>query len=155
MPLSERITDVDRMRFFKDEIPLHYEYSAGVAGEKFLRGLQEGRILASRCAKCGKRFLPPKSYCVDCYLPITRFGDVGPVGTIAALTESHVKFDGSRARTPVMMAFVTFRGTTGGIVHRVSGRDAEIGSKVAPRFRPKSKRKGSLLDIEEFRVVRA
>jgi uncharacterized protein len=154
MPLSERITDVDKMRFFKDKLPLRYEYTAGLAGEKFLRGLQDGRILASRCAKCGKRFLPPRSYCVECFVPITRFGDAGPEGTISALTESYVAFDGSRIKTPVTMAFVTFRGTTGGLVHRVSGRHPEIGAKVSPRFKPKSKRKGSLLDIEEFRVVR-
>ncbi|HXW37372.1 MAG TPA: Zn-ribbon domain-containing OB-fold protein [Nitrososphaerales archaeon] len=154
MPLTERLTDVDRIRFWKDKIPFRYEYTAGVAGEKFLRGLQEGRIIASRCTRCGRKYVPAKSYCAECFMPITRYGEVGPEGTIAALTESHVRFDGTTAARPRLVAFVTFRGATGGIVHQVSGKDARIGSKVEPRFRAKKGRKGSLLDIEEFRVVR-
>jgi len=154
MPLSERIESVDEMRFWKDKIPLRYEYTAGLAGEKFLRGIQEGRLLASRCPKCGKKFMPPKAYCVDCYERIGTFTEVGPVGSVAALAESHVGFGGERLAKPVLFAYVTFKGTSGGLVHRVSGKGIAVGSSVSPRFRPKAKRVGSLLDIEEFRVVR-
>lgn len=154
MALSERITSIDDERSWKDKIPLHYEYTAGVAGERFLRGLQEGRILASRCAKCGKKYLPPKMYCTDCFLKITRYHEVGPHGVVAALTESHVDFQGRRRSSPVTMAFVTFQGVTGGLIKGASGRGLKIGSKVAPSFKPKGKRVGSLSDIREFRVVR-
>lgn len=142
------------MRFWKDKIPLRYEYTAGVAGEKFLRGLQEGRLLASVCPKCRKKYLPPKVYCVDCFEKTGNFREVGPVGTVSALSESHVEFDGTRRATPLMFAFITFKGASGGIVHRVSGRGVAVGSSVVPRFKPKTRRVGSLLDIEEFRVVR-
>jgi uncharacterized OB-fold protein len=152
MPLADRLEAVDEMRFWTDTIPLRYEYTAGLAGEKFLRGLQEGRILASRCSKCGRKYLPPKSYCVDCFVKIGTFVEVGPLGTVASLAESHVGFDGGRRARPVTFAYITFKGTTGGIVHRVSGRGLAVGSTVKPRFRPKSNRSGSLLDIEEFRV---
>lgn len=154
MPLSERIESVDGMRFWKDKIPLRYEYSAGVAGEKFLRGLQEGRLLASHCPKCGKKYLPPKAYCVVCFERIGTLSEVGPAGTVTALAESHVGFDGVRIARPQMFAYITFGGTSGGIVHRVSGRGLKVGSRVMPRFRPKTNRVGSLLDIEEFRVVK-
>lgn len=152
MALGERIDDVGKLRSWPDRIPFHYEYTAGVAGERFLRGLQEGRILAARCGSCGKKFLPPKAYCVDCFKRITSFPEVGPYGEIAALTESHVEFDGSRRAEPVLMAFVKFPGTTGGLVHLVTGRGAKIGARVAPRFEAKGKRKGSLLDIRCFVV---
>ena len=153
MPLTERIGTVDRMRFWKDTIPLRYEYTAGVAGEKFLRGLQEGRLLASRCTKCGKKFLPPKAYCVDCFEKISTFREVGPQGTVAALAESHIGFDGVRRASPIMFAYVTFKGVTGGMVHRAAGRGLAVGCSVAPRFKPRAERVGSILDIEEFRAV--
>jgi len=154
MPLSERITSVDKMRFWNDRIPLRYEYTAGVAGERFLRGLQEGRILASRCPKCGVSYLPPKAYCVSCFERIGKFREVGPLGRVAALTESHVNFDGTRREKPILLAYITFKGASGGIIHRVSGRGVTNGSNVEPIYRPRKKRTGSLLDIEEFRLVR-
>jgi len=154
MALPERIEAVDRMRYWTDTIPLVYEYTAGVAGEKFLRGLQEGRILCSRCPKCGTRYLPPKMYCVKCFQKVGTYREVASAGTVSALTESYEEFDGSRRRRPQPMAYITFKGITGGMIHRVSGRGLKVGSRVAPRFKPKSARKGSLLDIEEFRVVR-
>lgn len=150
MPLKERITSVDQLRSWTDKIPLRYEYTAGVAGERFLRGLQEGRILAARCEKCGKSYLPPKMYCVECFAPITKFGEVGPEGRVRALTETYVEFDGSRREEPRLIAFVTFKGVTGGIVHRVSGEGLKVGSRVRAKFAPESRRTGSLLDIDEF-----
>lgn len=152
MALKERITSIDKLRSWTDQIPLHYEYSAGVAGEKFLRGLQRGKILASECERCRRRYVPPKTYCVNCYVEIRKFRSVGLSGTVAALAESHVAFDGKRARKPTVFAFVTFRGVTGGLIHRAGGKGLAIGSKVVPKFRPVSKRTGTLLDIEKFVV---
>ncbi len=151
MALGERITSVDKLRSWTDQIPFHYEYTAGLAGEKFLRGLQEGRIIASRCKKCGKSYLPPKAYCVDCFAPIETYKEVGPEGKVAAMTESHVGFDGKRLRSPRTFVFVEFRGVTGGLVQVASGRGVEIGGRVVPKFRQASKRKGSLLDFEFVR----
>ncbi|MDV3292690.1 MAG: Zn-ribbon domain-containing OB-fold protein [Nitrososphaerales archaeon] len=150
MPLNERITKVDEFRAWTDKIPLRYEYTAGVAGEKFLRGLQEGKILAGKCPKCGKSFLPPKMYCVDCFVPIKEYREVGLEGRVGALTESHVDFNGNKLGSPIAIAFVAFAGVTGGLIHRVEGEGLRIGTKVAARFVPRPARKGSLLDIEKF-----
>jgi uncharacterized OB-fold protein len=150
--LAERITSVDQLKSWTDQIPLKYDYSAGVAGERFLRGLQQGKIVASVCERCGTRYLPPKMYCVDCFLQITKFDEVGPEGRVRAFTESYVDFDGRRSREPRMLAFVTFKGTEGGIIHRVNGRP-KLGARVRPKFAPEKEKKGSLLDILAFEAV--
>ena len=155
LPLKERITSSDELRSWKDQIPFHYEYTAGVAGERFLRGLQRGEIIASHCTNCGRSYLPPKTYCVHCYLEINRYRRVGPTGTVTAITEAYVDFDGKKMPTPRTFVFVTFRGVTGGLIHRSAGKNVAIGSKVAPRFRPASSREGNLLDIEGFARVQA
>jgi uncharacterized OB-fold protein len=152
MAFSERLTNVDEMRFWKDQIPFHYEYTAGVAGERFLRGLQSGKLLAGKCDSCGKMYLPPKMYCVDCYRKVTKMVEVGPSGVVSALTESHVSFDGRHLEEPVPLVFVTFKGVTGGLIQKAVGR-LRIGAKVAPRFKPRERRKGSLDDIEAFEAA--
>lgn len=149
MPLKERITTVDKLRSWEGEIPLHYVYTAGVAGEKFLRGLQEGKLLAANCEKCGSMYLPPKMYCVQCFAEISKFVEVGPLGIVRALAESHIDFQGNKLAKPVTFAFVEFKGVTGGLMHHAR-EGLKVGAKVSTRFRPKAERKGTILDIEGF-----
>ena len=144
MPIRERITSVDRVRQWADAIPLHYEYTAGVAGEKFLRGLMDGKLVGGRCDKCGTTFLPPKTYCVTCFERITSFVDVVPVGRVAAIASS---IDSNREAD--RFVFVQFDAVIGGLVHRVRG-ETQIGGRVKVRFKPKGRRKGSILDIDCF-----
>jgi uncharacterized protein len=150
MTLGERIANVDELRSWKDQIPFHYEYTAGVAGEKFLRGLKEGKILGAKCGNCGKTYLPPKTYCVDCYLEITSFPNVGVKGRVAALTGSLVDFEGKRTKKARTFVFVTFDGVTGGLIHHGVGSGLRIGGTVRPAFKAPSKRTGTLMDIEGF-----
>jgi uncharacterized OB-fold protein len=154
LPINERITSADELRSWTDRIPLRYEYTAGVAGERFLQGLKRGEILAGECGKCGKKYLPPKMYCVDCFVQIEKFSLVRSRGVVAALTETWVDFQGKRRNSPVLMAFVVFKGVTGGIIHSVEGKGLRIGSIVEPIFAPESLRKGSLSDIEKFVAAR-
>ena len=148
MPIEERLGSVAEVMQWVDHIPLHYKYTAGVAGERFLRGLMEGRILAGYCPSCDEYSLPPRIYCVRCYGEITRFAKVGPVGKVSAVTTS------SRGKSNEQSyVFVTFKGVRGGIVHRLLGK-ARAGTAVVPRFRPKSERTGSILDIQGFESKR-
>lgn len=130
-----------------DAIPLHYEYTAGVAGEKFLRGLMEGRVLAGRCEVCGITALPARMYCVECYSPIEKLVRAGPIGVVRAVAK---QVDDSGK--PEAFAFVEFTGVKGGLVHRLIG-GARVGSKVRPKFKPKAERKGAMSDVLGFERV--
>lgn len=151
MPLQERISSADLLRSWTDRIPFEYEYTAGVAGEKFLRGLQLGKVLASRCGNCGKMYLPPKMYCVDCFLEIRNYRDVGSRASVGAIAKSHVDFEGKRLERPRTFAFIVFEGVTGGLVHYAVGDEKiTIGAKVKPKFKPPGQRKGTMLDLVGF-----
>jgi uncharacterized OB-fold protein len=153
MPLKERITSTESLRHWSDVIPLHYEYTAGVAGEKFLRGLIEGKILSSVCTSCDVAYLPPKMYCTNCFRELDQYEDVGSQGKIVALTETFVEFDGSRSKEPRLVGFIEFKGARGGLIQLVEGKGARIGAAVSARFLPRRKRTGALTDIESF-VIR-
>ena len=140
-----------RILAWKDGIPLRYEYTAGTAGEAFLRGLKEGRIVASKCGTCGAVRLPPRAYCLEC-LGRTRVDvELYQSGRIAALSAARLGED----RTRKAFGFVTFEGATGGLVHRIlheGRRDPRVGDPVRPLFAPSEKRRGSILDLEGFRT---
>lgn len=135
-----------RVLAWKDGIPLRYEYTVGVAGEAFLRGLKDGRILASKCTMCGEVRIPPRTYCLECGARTRIDVELLHLGRISALSTSARKAFG----------FVAFAGVSGGIVHRLlyEGRlQPRMGDPVAPVFAPPGRRAGSILDLVGFRTA--
>jgi uncharacterized protein len=146
-----------RILGWKDEIPLRYEYTAGVAGEAFLRGLKEGRILASGCHTCGEVRLPPRAYCLECYGRTHVDVEIYHLGRIAAISTPRRGGGGVRRAAPsATFGFVTFEGVRGGLLHMIlrgDGRAPRIGDAVRPRFLPPDERKGSILDLQGFMTL--
>lgn len=139
-----------RVVAWKDGIPLRYEYTAGTAGEAFLLGLKEGRIVASKCGTCGEVRLPPRIYCLQCYARTRVDVEVLHDGRIASLSTAKAR-DGSRTT----FAWVTFEGVSGGLMHRIvhEGRSPpRAGEPVRVLFVPAKERRGSVLDIQGFRT---
>jgi uncharacterized OB-fold protein len=147
-----------RVVAWKDGIPLRYEYTAGVAGEVFLRALAQGRIVASKCTTCGDVRVPPRTYCLECQGRTRIDVELFQSGGIAALSTTFLARDGTKPkeRSPITFGFVTFEGVSGGLIHRIlSGgrREPGIGDPVMPLFLPHEKRKGSILDLKGFRTA--
>jgi uncharacterized protein len=147
-----------RILAWKDRIPLRYEYTAGTAGEAFLRGLKEGRIVASKCGTCGEVRLPPRAYCLQCYGRTMVHVEILHSGTIASLSRTRLGGGGGGGGgggPSTTFAFVTFEGVSGGLVHRLlrgGGRGPKVGDLARPLFAPAEKRSGSILDLEGFRT---
>ena len=144
MPIAERIGAASDVRAWTDSIPLHYEYTAGVAGEAFLRGLADGKILAGYCPHCDTLALPARMYCVDCFSRTTKLVRAGPVGVVKAISRS-VAPDGEK----VSFGFIEFPGVKGGIVHRLLP-GVRAGSRVRASFKPKRQRVGAMSDVVGF-----
>lgn len=137
-----------------DAIPLHYEYTAGVAGEAFLRGLMDGKILATYCPNCKRASLPARIYCVDCYGETSKKPvRAGPVGVVRAITklgpDGADRGQGEEDDAGFTFVFVEFPGVSGGMVHRALGK-VRAGTRVRPRFKPRAQRAGSITDIVGF-----
>jgi uncharacterized OB-fold protein len=67
----------------------------------------------------------------------------------------HVDLDGGPLPSPQRVALVTLDGATTVLVHRlaVDGRAPEIGDRVTAVLKPKTKRTGSINDIEGFALA--
>ena len=40
-------------------IRIEYEFTAGLAQSRYLKGIAQGQFLGQRCPKCGKVYVPP------------------------------------------------------------------------------------------------
>jgi len=144
----ERLANNKEMREWSDHIPLSWKYSAGVAGDRFLQLLKQGKIQASTCKKCSRMFLPPKIYCKECFVETREWREIpGDSGYLYTYTEV-VKDRGME-----VIALVKFDGVDGGLIGRLQVERPRIGMKVKAVFKPKDQRKGELADIEYFERV--
>jgi len=154
MSFTERIRSPEDVRHVKGEMPINFLYTAGIAGEKFLREIKENaKILGVRCRKCDIVHVPPKIYCERCFERLGDWTELESEGRIETFTTCYFDADGSRLAEPEIMAVIRLRGANEGIIHRVReirDREIHVGIEVKAVFREKRDRMGSVLDITHF-----
>ncbi|WP_069808061.1 Zn-ribbon domain-containing OB-fold protein [Vulcanisaeta thermophila] len=141
------------VRHWLHTIEQGYRYTAGPIGSKFLEGLRSGKLLAGKCSVCGRLLIPPKAFCQYDFGEVKELVEVAPVGTLRTFTVVYEDSYGNKLPNPVIIGFITFPNTVGGIVHYIINAKPErlrIGMLVRPVFKPEGERRGSLTDIVGF-----
>ncbi|OGO16718.1 MAG: hypothetical protein A2Z14_10870 [Chloroflexi bacterium RBG_16_48_8] len=137
------------------DLPVTSRYTAGIAGEKFFRAMKdEGKILGTFCENCDITYIPGRIFCERCMAELDHWQDVGTIGEIYTFTLLFENLDGTQREEPLAVAFI--RMGDGGLIHQLGEVDLEdisIGMPVEAVFKPKSKRQGSILDIQYFRPL--
>jgi len=130
---------------YEQKIDLPYVYTAGAAQRAFLRGLAEGRMVASVDDE-GRRYLPARSHSPD-GRPLGRTEEVAPHGVLEAVTTARhlpgepsfglIRVDGSETPLVHRVAEGAERLTPGARVEAVFAADAQEPSVNAiAHFRP-------------------
>lgn len=157
MSLLHRIEHLHDVFAWEGDMPTQGRYTAGIAGEKFFREIQEnGRFLGTVCPLCGITYVPPRLYCERCFDQLDEWVEVPPTGRVYTFTTVHLDLDGNRLPGPRIMAFVQLDGADGGLVHFIGEAQPEdicIGTRVEAVFKDKEERKGSIRDIAYFRPI--
>ena len=144
-----------------DQITLRYDYALGEVAGKFMQGLREGRILATRCSKSGITYLPPRAFCERSFEKCDSWVEAGSEGVIEASTIVVRGYEGKR-KAPMAIAFVRLDGVDSAIANYVDGVDLsdadEAMKKIAPGTRVRvefaPERQGRITDFA-FRVLEA
>jgi len=145
-------------RAWYGEIPITSLYTAGVGGQIFFKALKEkGKLVGTRCGACAQVYLPARLFCERCFAELTEEVRIKPEGTLKSFTFCYVDRDGGRLERPLALALAQLVGATTLFLHRLLNvtdpSHVRIGSRVKMVIKPKSKRTGSILDIEGFRLV--
>jgi len=154
MPLQPA-RHVSDLRAWRGAMPVESRYTVGPAGERFFRALKdEGRILGTRCGRCGVTYVPGRLFCERCFDELREWTEVGPGGTVEAVTALHLGPDGSRLSQPRLLALIRLDGADTVLMHDLGdlgAGDARVGLRVKPVLKPAGQRTGSILDITHFR----
>ena len=144
----------DQPAVISDTITLRYDYALGEVAGRFMQGLRDGRILATRCSKSGLTYLPPRAYCERSFARCDGWVDVGHEGVIESSTIVVRGFEGKR-KPPVAIAFVRLDGADSAIGNYVDDLDlsdiAAATKAIAPgrrvRVRFAAERQGRITDF--------
>ena len=140
------------------EIPIQSFYTAGSGGQIFFRALkQHGKLIGTRCATCAQVYLPARAFCERCFSALTETVEVKRTGQLRSYTICHFDRDRQPLPRPLALALVQLDGATTLLLHYLLGvgdpDNLKIGSKVETILKPRTKRVGSILDIQGFRLV--
>ncbi len=132
-----------------------YEWDAGEAMGRFLAGLEEATLLATRCSRCERVLLPPRMFCERCFLPIDDWIALEPIGIVETFSICHVTWDMQPLVEPQIPAVVRIDGASeGGFLHLLGEArpgDVTIGMEVEAVWKRPEEREGSILDLAFFR----
>jgi uncharacterized OB-fold protein len=102
-------------------------------------------------------YVPARLFCERCFAELTEQVKVKPEGIVKSFSYYNVDRDGKRFNQPVASVLVKLEGATTVMLHRLLDvKDLSrvtIGSRVKAVIKPKTKRTGSILDIEGFRLI--
>ncbi len=135
-----------------------YEWDAGECASKFYIKLRdEGKITATRCSKCDKNYLPPRSTCPECFDELDEWVEVETEGKLVTYTV--VNYEEPIIQPidpPIMYGVINLEGADTYFTHiirNVDPENVETGMRLEAVLKDKSDREGNILDIKYFKPV--
>jgi len=159
MSLLNNLEHPTSARIWYGSLPVHHRYTAGIAGEKFLRVLRdEGKLFGTKCPKCGYVYLPARLYCERdaAHLDDSTWVQVGPSGELVSFSAVYVDLDGNHLDTPQWVGLVRLDGASSVTMHylgEVKPATLRVGMQVQAVLKAKKDRVGSIKDIAYFKPV--
>lgn len=137
-------------------VEARYAWDTGVAISTYLRGLNEGKILARYCRKCRRTLVPPRMFCEQDFRPTDRWVEVQDTGRVNTFSICYVRWDMEPLKVPEIPAVIEIDGASPGIgfMHKLGEVDPDrvsVGMEVEAVWKPPDDREGSILDIRHFR----
>lgn len=149
-------------REFKAEVVVPYELALGPTWSKFYDNLKEKKILGTRCGKCSRVFVPPRTFCPRCFEEMEGWVEVAQEGVVETWAFINMPFYGQKLVIPFISAMIRLDGSDTGFTHRIAGFDLSDFDMVRERVKLGSRvnavwsreRKGCILDIDYFEPLK-
>ena len=139
-------------KFLTEQITLTYDYALGEVAGRFMDGLKERKILATRCSKSAMVYLPPRAFCERSFERCDSWVEAGKEGVIEASTVVVRGFEGSRP-APIAVAFVRLDGVDSAIANYVERVDLSDVEDAVRRIRPGARVRVEFIDKPEGRIT--
>jgi len=138
---------------------IDYKVRLGQAWTRFMRGLQNKELWATRTNDGARTYLPPQTYDEATFEPISEWVQLEPVGTLRASTIVYQGFEGGPT-APYAVGAIQIDGTDSLLMHFIGGVDltdpdsarAQLRSGTRVRAVWADDRTAKITDIVHFAV---
>ena len=104
--------------------------------EQFYKFLQQGKLMAGKCVKCGKIHLPPRPLCSNCYSKEFTWVQISGRGKLLTYTVINVAPQQFEALTPYAVGIVEMAGglKIPGMIQDIKQGQLKIGMQLTLDF---------------------
>ena len=110
MARIEKLEGVKPVTSIQAPARLEYNFTAGLATSRFLKGIAKKKIYGERCGPSGKVYVPPRGSDPVLGRPTTEQVEVGQKGTVTSFCVVNVQFYGQAMEVPYVCALVLLDG---------------------------------------------
>ena len=142
--------------YLVETVRVDFTYTPGAAAQKFLRGLEEGKIMGQACDSCGRVYVPPRGSCARCGVPTSRQVEVSDKGTIVTFSIVRVPSSNIQVELPYVAAHVLLDGADiafQALIQECEFDQVRMGMRVKARWKPESEWGPTFANIEYFRPI--
>jgi len=95
--------------------------------------IEEGKLMASRCTKCGALYIPPRPLCLKCKCKSMEWKELRGEGEVKAFTVIHVPPTLMTGKAPYIVSIV--RLSEGPALTARVSEEVQIGTNVVAEFK--------------------
>ena len=153
LTLPPSLQGKELVRSVRTPARMDYEYTAGVATTRFLKGVAQGKILGER-APGGKVYVPSRGADPQLGVPTTEQVELPHVGTLVSFCVVNVAFYGQGMEIPYTSGLILLDGADLPLMHLIQEcpvEDVHIGMRVEAVWVDPADLKPSLESIRYFR----
>lgn len=151
--LPASLRDVEPVRSVRTPARLDYEFTAGDAASRFLRGITQKRIIGQK-APGGRVYVPPRGADPELGQPTPIEVEVAQVGTVTSFCVVNLQFYGSVMEIPYVSALILLDGADLSVMHLIQEIPADqvrIGMRVEAVWRDDEDLEPTMESIKWFR----
>jgi uncharacterized OB-fold protein len=131
--LPEKLRDVELVRSVRTPARMEFQYTAGEASTRYLRGIAQKKILGGRVAEGTRVYVPPRGADPQLGKPTLEMVEVAHAGTLTSFCVVNVAFYGQEMDIPYTSGLILLDGADLPIMHLIQEcpvEDVHIGMRV-------------------------
>ena len=135
-----------------------YAYDCGIGYGRYFAELKKGRIVGTKCKRCGRILLPARYFCEWCWRPTDEWVYLEDTGTVNTFSICYTDWLARRIKEPELPAMIEVDGSGGvaimGKLGEVEPKEIRIGMRVKAVWKPEGERIGAITDIKYWEPLK-
>lgn len=135
-----------------------YAYDCGIGYGRYFAELKKGRIVGTKCKRCGRILLPARYFCEWCWRPTDEWVYLEDTGTVNTFSICYTDWLARRIKEPELPAMIEIDGSGGVAIMsklgEVDPKDIRIGMRVKAVWKPEGERIGAITDIKYWEPLK-